>query len=146
MELLAGPHCLRWLLAFSHFPFQLQRVSAFLSLSPMFDCCLSLSLPVPWRFWLSLTLSHGCLLSLTVSPIPWSCYMTLTVSHFCWRSLTVSPSTLKLLHVSYSLLWLLAFCHYLSKCHGVVACVLLSPMLASCLSMSLRSHGVTSCL
>ena len=38
---------------------------------------------------MSLTISYGCRLFLTVSQVPWSCYMSLPVSHSYWLSLTV---------------------------------------------------------
>ena len=73
---------------------------------------------------MSLTVSHGCWLSLTVSLVPWSSCMSLTVSYGCWLSLTISTSSIELLHVSrcfliffvvsQCLLWLLAVSNCLS--------------------------------
>ena len=63
-------HCLLWLLAVSYRLWNCHRVAA----------CLSLSLPVPW-----------------------SCFMSLTVSYVFWLSLTVSTIAMDLLHVSHCL-------------------------------------------
>ena len=127
-------------------------VAGFFSLS----CCMSL------------TVSHGSWLSLTVSLVPLSCYMSLTVSHACWLSLTVSPmpcsgcmsltvsyGCCKLLHVS-PVLWSCCITFIVtngcwlsltfSQCHGIAACLLLSPIVAVCLTLSLQSHRFCTCL
>ena len=52
---------------------------------------------------------------------------------------------MKLLYVSYCLLMLLAVSHSLSQCHGVAACLSLSPMVAGRFSLSLQSHVVSAC-
>ena len=89
-------------------------VAACLQLSPIVVGCLSLFPPVPFSFCMSLTLSHSCLLSLTVSLVPWSCYMSLEISHYCWLSLNVCPRANQLPHVSHCLLLFLATSHCLS--------------------------------
>ena len=145
-----------------------------------------------------LNVFYSCLFYLTVSPVPWSFFISLTVSIGVWVSLTVSTSAMKLLHVFHCLIWLmavsqclsrplellyfsfsstwllavshclsgpmellhishcllllLAVSYCLSQCHGVAACLLLSPIIAThvfqspmvddCLSISLPSFGV----
>ena len=137
--------------------------------------CLSFSLPVPCSCCMSLTVYDGCWPSLTVYQISWSCFMSLTVSYALWLFLTVSPNAMKLLHVSYGILWLLAFSHCLSRpmeflhvshclfrfmeflhvSHFSHFCWLslqvqsnfcMSPTIAGFLFLSLRSHGVATCL
>ena len=113
MELLHVSHCFPWLLAVFYFlcrpikwlhvshclslwravsqgHFRCHGVAAYLSLSPIFACSLSLSLPVPWCCCISLIVFHICWQSPTVSLVPWSCYMSHNFSHCCWLSLTVS--------------------------------------------------------
>ena len=115
---------------------QCHGVAAYHSLSPIVDVYLSLSLLVPW----------SCLLSLTVSPVTLSCYMFLTVPYCCWFSLTVSPSAMELLFVPHSLLYVLAvsLCHF--QYHGVSVFILLSPLIAGCLSLFLFCYGIFICL
>ena len=108
--------------------------------------CLPLSLPVLRSSCLSLTVSYGCSLCLTISLVPRSCYKSLTVSYCCELPFTVSPNTIGYLPVSHSLLWLLAFSHCLSRCNGVDAYYSLSPMGACYLSLSLLFHGVAGSL
>ena len=63
--------------------------------------------------------------------------MTLTASHCCWLSLTVSPSAKELLHVSQYLLMLLAVSHCLSgpiELHHVSHCLLCLLAMSHCLS------------
>ena len=81
--------------------------------------------------------SHRLPWLLAVSLVPWSFYTSLTVSHCCLLSLTVSLSDMELLHVAQFLSLLLTVSHCL---HGVVACLSVSPMVAGCLSLSLMSH------
>ena len=68
--------------------------------------------------------------------------MSLTVSYGYWLSLTVSDPK-ELLHVSYCLSLLLTVPHC---CHGVAACLSLSPMVVGCLSLFVQSHGVATYL
>ena len=130
-------------------------------MSPTVSCwlCVTVSL-VPLNCCMSLTVSYGCWLSHIVCPVEWSCCMSITVSFGCWLSLTVSPTAMELLHISKCLPWLRAFTHCLtclmkelhvslcllylpagshcvSQCHGVAACLPLSPLVAHCLSLSL---------
>ena len=91
---LAVPQCLLWLLAVPDClsnPMELLHVSQ----------CLPLLLAV-----------FHCLSG------PMSCCMSLTVSYGCYLSLTVSPSSIELLHLSIYLLWLLAVSHCLYHCNG----------------------------
>ena len=101
---------------------------------------------------MSLTFSHfvGCLtVSIELLHVshchPWLLAVShriygpmelLHFSHFSWLSLTVSLSAMELLHVS----------HCLFRFHRVAVCLVLSPMVAGCLSLSLLSHGVSACL
>ena len=87
--------------------------------------CLSLSLSVQRICCTSLTFSHGCWLSLTLSLVLWSCLQSLTISHGCRLSFTVSSSSKELLAVSYCLF----------KFKGVTASLSLSPIVVSCLSL-----------
>ena len=93
-----------------------------------------------------LTVCYCCLLSLTFSLVLWSNCMSLTVFYSCLLSLTVGPSSMELLNVYESLLWLLAFSHCLSSYYRVAACLSLSSMFASIFSLSFRSRGVDTCL
>ena len=53
---------------------------------------------------MSLTFYCVCWLYITVSPIPWSGSMSLIVSYGCWLSLTVSSKSMVMLHVSHCLI------------------------------------------
>ena len=91
---------------------------------------------------MSLTVSYCCWLSLTISL---SSMELLHISHFLPWLLAVSHSLtcpMELLHVFHCLLWLLAFSHCHTQCHVLSACHKSSLMVAGCLSLSLRSHGV----
>ena len=106
------------------------RVATCLSLSPIVAGFLSPSLPVPWYYCMSLTVSNCCWLSHTLSLIPWSCFMSLTESHGCWLSLAVClvPWSFWIsITVSYSS-WL-----SLTKSQWVATCLSLSFFVASCL-------------
>ena len=102
--------------------------SCYLSLT-VFHCC-----------WLSLTVSPiewSCCKSLTLSSIPCSRNMSLTVTYCCWLCLTVSSRAMELLHVSHCLLWFMG----LSQClfsptvfYRVSHCLLLLPAVSHCLS------------
>ena len=96
---------------------------------------------------MSVTVSHACWLSLTVSLITRSCSMSLTVSCGCWLSLIFSPCFMELLHVSHCLQWLMSVSHSFSgnmellhvsrfhfQFHKVAAC--LSQFLLWLLSLS----------
>ena len=113
MELLYVSHCLIWLLAVSN-SLSSYWVAACLSMSLIVSGCLSLSHSVPWSFYMSPTIYHGCWLSLSDSAVSWSCYMSLTVTHGFLPSLTVTPSAMDNLHGSQSLPWFLAVSHCLS--------------------------------
>ena len=70
--------------------------------------------------------------------------MSFTVANSCWLSLTVSLSAIELLYVSHCLLWLL---HWLSTTFSPVQwsfymSLIVSYMVAGCLTLSLWSHGV----
>ena len=148
-----------WNLAFSHCHSHCHWVAAYLLLSPIVSCCfslsllshgvtacLSLSLLVAGclsmslqyhRFCcMSLTLSYGCCLSLTLSFVLRSCYMSLT-DYF---------SSMEFLQVHRCLPWFLAISHILSQWPWVAAFLSQSFMIPGCLSLSLRSHGVATCL
>ena len=88
-----------------------------------------------------------CLLD--VSHCPCSGCMSLTVSYGCWLSIAFShclSGPMKMLHGFHCHQWLLAVSHCLSQYYGVAACLLLSPIVAGCLSLSLQTHGVGTCL
>ena len=72
--------------------------------------------------------------------------MSLTISHWCLLSLAVFPNSMEFLHVSHCLYWLLAFSHFFFQLPGVAACLSLSRIVAGCLSLTLRSHRVATCL
>ena len=89
---------------------------------------------------MSLSVFHGCLLSLTVSPVPWSCYMSLIfagclslsypVPLYCCMSLTLFSCSMELLHVYHCHLWFLAVSQYFYQYHGGAASLSLSPIVA----------------
>ena len=86
---------------------------------------------------MSLTVSYCFYLSQTVSPVPWSYYM----------SITISSSSMEFLHVSYCLLWLLAFSHCLYQYHGVAASLSLSPIWLLAFSLTaIEFLHVSNCL
>ena len=86
-----------------------------MSLTVSHGCWLSLIVSlVPWSCYMSITVSHVCCLSLTVSLVPLSCFMSLTVSYCSWFSLTVSLSSSDFLLFSHIFPWLLAAFHCLS--------------------------------
>ena len=63
---------------------------------------------------MSLNMTHGCWLSLTVSQVPWGSYMSSSISYYCSFTLTVFPTSIELLRVSHCLLWLLTVLNCLS--------------------------------
>ena len=82
---------------------------------------------------MSVTVSYGYLLSLTVCP---SAMELLPVSHCLLRLLAISncfSSPMKMLRVSYFLLWLLAISHCSSQRRRVAAYLSLSAMVFGCL-------------
>ena len=98
-------------------------------------CCL-LSLTIhsgPWSCYISLTFPHSCFLSQTVSLVLRSCCISLTVYLFFWLYLTESPSAIELLHVSNCLTWLLAVSHCIS---GLMELLHVSPCLLLLLAVS----------
>ena len=128
MELLHVFQFLISVLGFSHCLFKFNVDAYSLSLSPMVACCLSLSLPAPKSFFISITVSYRCLLSITISPLPQSCCVSLNVSNSYWLSSLSRWS------------------------HGVAACLSLSPKVAGFILLSLSalcscsmSLSVTNC-
>ena len=92
--------------------------------------------------------SHGVVECLSLSPVfagsnslllsvTCSCWLPLTISHCCWLSLTVYPSPIEWLHVSHCHPLLLDVSYRLYQCHGVAACLSLSPIVTGCLYRSL---------
>ena len=86
----------------------------------------------------------GCL-SLSL-PVQWSCFLSLTFSYSYLLSPTVSSTSKELLHVSHCLLLFLSVSNNFFLCHGVGAYPTLPLIVASCLSLSVRSHGVATSL
>ena len=154
MELLHVSHCYSLLLERSHCPSQCHEVATSLSKLLIVVCFLSLFFPVTWGWFMSLILSHDCWLSLTVSPsakellhfshyLPWFQAISyclcgprelLHVSHCLLCLLALShrlSGPMQGLRVSHCVPWLLAVPHCHSKCHKFVACLSLSPIVAS---------------
>ena len=140
-----------WYLSVSHCLSQCHGVAACLSLSPIVSGYLSLPLQSHGVVgFFSLPPMVAGFLSLSL-PVPRICCTSLTVSHCCWLSLTIPYGPIELLNVSHCNLLLLAVSDCLSQCHGVDACLLLSPMVARfhssfpvslriCMSLTI-SHG-----
>ena len=117
-----------------------------LSLLVPWICCLSLTVsPVPY---MSLALSHGFLLSLTVSLVPWNCYMSLNVSHGCLLSprshgvatyLSQFPMVDGCLSLSLSVPWIC--CMSLNFSQGYWLTLTVSPVYWSCYMSLTLSHS-----
>ena len=120
-------------------------------------CWLSLTVSqVPWSHCMSVTVSHGCWLPLTVSP---SAMELLYFSHFLLCSLGFSHCLFQCNGVASCLtvcygLWpsltvsTVPWCWYMSLIlsSSSAACLSLFLMVAGLLSLSIKSHGVASCL
>ena len=116
-----------------YFPTVPSKYKEILSLFFMVAGCLRLSFPVLWSFFLSLmVMAVSNCLSGSVE------FLQDSISHCCLLSLTVSSSTIELLHVSHCLLLLSAVSHSVSQFHGVSEYLSLSPMIACCLSLPLQ--------
>ena len=109
--------------------------AACLTLSCVVAGCLSLSLPLPWNCWLSLTLSL----------LLWSCYMSLTISYCCWLSFLVFLFHVVSVCLSLSTM-VSGFLSLSLGSHRVAACLSLSRSVAGCISPSSQFHGFAACL
>ena len=96
MELLHVYYCLPLFLAVS---------PSALALSLIVDGCLSLSLR---SHGVASCLSQSLIVAGLSLLVPWRCCMSLTLSKCCLLSLTVFPCPMELLHVSNFLLWFLS--------------------------------------
>ena len=115
-----------------------------------FTCLLSLLALSP-----CLSLCHGVAACLYLPPLlagfshNLSCSMELLYVSYClswWLPASYSPySPMELLDVSHRLMWLIAVSYCLS---GLLSsgCLSMSPVVTGCLSLSLRSHRVATCL